>query len=166
MARRLEEEDLVGKRFGRWTITGIDRRENRQIYVNVTCDCGTKSVVPYHSSLVRGMSRSCGCLSAELASQRMDKARVKKLHEAWMRTVKDGIGTQQLSVKTWKHNTSGYKGVSFLKKNKKWRATIYLRGKQHYLGSFATKEEAYQARLRAEEKVVEYLEGLEEEDRA
>lgn len=41
--------------------------------------------------------------------------------------------------------TSKYKGISFKKNKKKWVAQPYINGKQIYLGSFATEEEAYQA---------------------
>jgi hypothetical protein len=42
-------------------------------------------------------------------------------------------------------NTSGYKGVSFYKLNKKWGANISCDGEHTFLGLFATKEEAYEA---------------------
>lgn len=47
------------------------------------------------------------------------------------------------------HNTSGFKGVSFHTHTKKWRACISVAGKQHYLGYFTTKEEAYEAYCKA-----------------
>lgn len=42
----------------------------------------------------------------------------------------------------FKHNTSGYRGVSFNKRSGKWHAQIKLFGKQTYLGRFDTPEEA------------------------
>jgi hypothetical protein len=39
-------------------------------------------------------------------------------------------------------NTSGYRGVSFHKASKKWRATIKINGNQVWLGLFSKKEEA------------------------
>ena len=41
-----------------------------------------------------------------------------------------------------KDNTSDYTGVSFHKASGKWRAQIYVNGKNKHLGSFHTKEEA------------------------
>ena len=41
-----------------------------------------------------------------------------------------------------KHNTSGFKGVYWNSKDKKWIAKSQLRGKMHYLGGYATPEEA------------------------
>lgn len=46
-------------------------------------------------------------------------------------------------------NTSGYKGVFFLKRERKWRATIKCNYKQYYLGEFLDKEEARQAYIKA-----------------
>lgn len=42
-------------------------------------------------------------------------------------------------------NTSGYKGVSFNKRLKKWSASITANHHQHHLGYFTTKEEAANA---------------------
>lgn len=47
-------------------------------------------------------------------------------------------------------NTSGFPGVSFNKKNKKWVAYITVNKKQIFLGSFIKKEDAINARLEAE----------------
>lgn len=42
-------------------------------------------------------------------------------------------------------NTSGYRGVSYSKRNKKWRATLVCEGQYHNLGYFPTALEAHQA---------------------
>ncbi len=39
-------------------------------------------------------------------------------------------------------NSSGYKGVSLMKKENKWKAYVYHSNKQIYLGCFSSKEEA------------------------
>ena len=49
-------------------------------------------------------------------------------------------------------NTSGIKGVNFHKTNKKWRAQITKDGRKIFLGYFESKEEAIEARSKAEEK--------------
>ena len=46
-------------------------------------------------------------------------------------------------------NTSGYKGVNWHKRDKKWQALIRVSGKRIHLGYFATKEEAYEAYCKA-----------------
>ena len=47
----------------------------------------------------------------------------------------------QKNMKTHKDNKSGYKGVSWHKKAKKWQVHIKLNNKKGYLGLFLTKEE-------------------------
>ena len=50
-------------------------------------------------------------------------------------------------------NTSGIVGVSFRKDRNKWRAQIQKDGKKIHLGYFETKEEAIEARSKAEEHI-------------
>jgi len=53
-------------------------------------------------------------------------------------------------------NKSGFMGVSWYKASNKWRANIYVNGKQKYLGLFDSLEEARQTRLDAEKEYWEY----------
>jgi hypothetical protein len=63
--------DLVGQRFGRWTVLsrvpGLSR--SRHARFECRCDCGTtKTVLGY--KMRDGVSLSCGCLRSELSSSR------------------------------------------------------------------------------------------------
>lgn len=49
-----------------------------------------------------------------------------------------------------KNNTSGVPGVSYIKKNKRWKAEIYSYGNYEYLGSYKRYEDAVDARREAE----------------
>jgi hypothetical protein len=51
-----------------------------------------------------------------------------------------------------KDNTSGFKGVSFRKHDRKWVPQLRFRGKAKYLGCFDTPEKAYAAYLSAARK--------------
>jgi hypothetical protein len=51
-----------------------------------------------------------------------------------------------------KNNTSGYPGVSWAKREQKWRARIKVDGKEKHLGYFNNKDEAIRAKKYAEEK--------------
>lgn len=51
-----------------------------------------------------------------------------------------------------KNNHSGFKGVCWNNRSKKWQAYIYINGEQIYLGIFQQKEDAIKARLEAEQK--------------
>lgn len=55
--------------FGRWTVIGVNGvRGRRGVYLDCRCECGkTKAVQKY--TLMKGLSKSCGCLSAEIASK-------------------------------------------------------------------------------------------------
>lgn len=60
--------DLSGQRFGR--LVALDyERAGRRTYWRCMCDCGTEHRVETNN-LRRGKSRSCGCLGAELSSER------------------------------------------------------------------------------------------------
>jgi len=50
-------------------------------------------------------------------------------------------------------NTSGFKGVSWNKKERKWRARITVRGHRYFLGDFATAEAAYAAYCEAAKRL-------------
>lgn len=57
-------KDLSGQRFGRLSVVSYAGRTKHSTFWNCLCDCGN-----YHqvdgSSLKRGFTRSCGCLSNE-----------------------------------------------------------------------------------------------------
>jgi len=57
---------------------------------------------------------------------------------------------QGYNRKTMSNNTSGHRGVIWVKRDKCWEASIQLNGKFKRLGRFQTKEEAIEARLKAE----------------
>jgi hypothetical protein len=56
---------------------------------------------------------------------------------------------QQNQMKPQVTNTSGYLGVSWHKKDCKWRVSIRVSGKPKHLGFFATPEEAHAAYVKA-----------------
>jgi len=55
-----------------------------------------------------------------------------------------------LNRKVFSNNKSGYTGVSWEKANRKWRAQIGINKKEFFLGLFSTKNEAIEARKKAE----------------
>lgn len=52
-----------------------------------------------------------------------------------------------------KNNSSGYKGVHFCNRDKRYKAQIALEKKRKHLGSFKSAEEAYEAYLKAAREV-------------
>lgn len=63
----------VGDTFDRWEVKEAKHARNREGKIVqkwlCKCICGTEKVV-FAANLRRGFSRSCGCLSAELAAER------------------------------------------------------------------------------------------------
>lgn len=65
------------------------------------------------------------------------------------------VGTQRQNTANagmWRHNTSGYKGVTWNKELGKWKALINVNGKQIYLGSYNNLQDAAIARRIAAKK--------------
>jgi len=58
----------------------------------------------------------------------------------------------QGNAKKRRDNTTGFKGVSIIIQNNKYRARININGKSKYLGEYFTPEEAHAAYLAAAEK--------------
>lgn len=65
--------DLTGEKFGKLTVVelnGLDKY--RTALWKCRCDCGNV-VNAVHSNLVKGVTKSCGCMQKELASERFSK---------------------------------------------------------------------------------------------
>ena len=54
--------------------------------------------------------------------------------------------TQILNQRVSGRNTSGFVGITYNKKDKRWIATVGLDGKLEYIGSYTSKNKAVQAR--------------------
>ena len=68
-----EYEDLTGQTFGSWNVLG--RAENNrwgQLMWHCVCECGWKARV-VGTSLKRGGSTNCGCVSYKKLGERMKK---------------------------------------------------------------------------------------------
>lgn len=57
---------MLGKQFGRWTVTSEPFRRKTSLYVLCVCQCGTVRAVAKWSLTV-GCSTSCGCYLREVA---------------------------------------------------------------------------------------------------
>lgn len=55
-----------GSKFGRWTTTGIEFKQNGVYVVPCVCECGTTRLVNKRN-LVKGRSVSCGCFQQDTA---------------------------------------------------------------------------------------------------
>lgn len=76
--------DLIGHKFGRWTVVGLSEKVDKYTRWNCICDCGvTKSVIYWN--LKNGKSKSCGCLQIENLISRSSTHGMRKTPEyaAW-----------------------------------------------------------------------------------
>lgn len=81
--------DRTGEKFGRLTaVRLIERRGSRNHLWEWSCECGGMAVIGI-SGVVKGSSRSCGCLRREMLSARNEKHGMSKLHKREYRTWKD-----------------------------------------------------------------------------
>ena len=63
-------KDLAGQKFGRLTVLGLDRVDEKQIARwNCQCDCGMFALSVRGWSLVNGTTISCGCAQREAVSR-------------------------------------------------------------------------------------------------
>lgn len=62
--------EMAGKRFGRLVVLRREYVDSRRAWWLCKCDCGASHAVE-GTQLRRGNTRSCGCLRAEIAAERM-----------------------------------------------------------------------------------------------
>lgn len=145
--------DLTGQRFGR--LVAIERATNSKSGKAkwlCKCDCGNETMV-FSTSLVRGLSRSCGCIHQErvrtIGSKTIPQNMAKQVEiNMQYHTNFQVIGTHTPP----KNNTSGHKGISWDADRKMWIAYINVHNKRVFLGRYAKLDAAVEARKRAEEK--------------
>lgn len=66
--------NLIGQKFGRWTVIDVAEKRNGRIYWKCKCDCGTVREVK-QQSLTSGRSTSCGCYHREEAKSIGERSR-------------------------------------------------------------------------------------------
>lgn len=138
---KFDYTDIVGNRYGKITVTGIDK--NDSLNVICKCDCGTQ-FVKRGAIIKRGqikMCKNCTLTNLKLGDQIISLASVGGTNV---------ISLQKNTIN--KNNTSGVNGVSLMKSGK-YRANITFKRKQYHLGSYYTLEDAEMARKIAEKEI-------------
>lgn len=146
-------KDYIGKVFGRLTVIaygGRKRKVTDRSAVTITywrcrCECG-REITAAQPELQNGDTKSCGCLQKEKARE------VLKLADGTSATLLERAGIPRSS------NTSGCAGVSYDKQTGKWAAYINFKKKRYWLGRYADKKDAVQARKAAEAIHKDFLE--------
>lgn len=146
--------DLTGQVFNRLKVLRIsEQRDNRDKTYKweCICDCGNITFADC-SHLKSGSIQSCGCLAAQCRIVRMGKLQVQ------------GTVPARLNDNLMITNTSGTRGISPRKKG--WIASMNFQKKRYYLGYFTNKQDAINARKKAEDELWKpFLELLEVKER-
>lgn len=144
-------QNLIGKRYGRLTVIARDKLPKPEANGSVNgwrcrCDCGNEIVVPARFLTAIG-KKSCGCLIAEKAAERISEDG-ENVFERYDSTMVSALK----SNKPRDSNQTGVRGVSWNEKEQRYRVRLMLRGKEIYLGRYKTLEAAIDARREGEEK--------------
>lgn len=60
-AKSFDSNDIVGQRFGKWTVLSYEGKESHGLKIyKCVCDCGKEGLVT-RANLIGGSSTSCGC---------------------------------------------------------------------------------------------------------
>jgi hypothetical protein len=143
--------NLTNKRFGKLTAiedSGQRTKSGNKIW-KCECECGNHHLA--RGDMLRsGDIKSCGCLKIESAKKNIKN--IRKKHTDKLSVEGTLLSVIQESRKINKNNTSGVNGVRWNKHKGKWCTTIGFKGKDIYLGAFMDKQDAINARLKAEEE--------------
>jgi len=139
-------DDISGQRFGRLVVLGYIHKKNgikTRLHVRCICDCG-KEVEIAKRPVVKGVTKSCGCINIEMSTARVTAAANKARIDGTDINLIKGTSAN-------KSNLLGVRGVSL--KNGKYVARITFKKKTYYLGAFDTIDEAISSRKRAESEL-------------
>lgn len=140
--------DLTGQRFSRLVaIKDAGYAKNGSRVWECKCDCGNTAFIRAQD-LIRGHTKSCGCDVSRIAHKNIQAA------HKWMQAqdLKEHTELSRLNSKIASNNTSGVKGVFYIKATKRWGASLIFKGTLVLNSNFAKKEDAIRARREAEEK--------------
>lgn len=128
------------------------------VYYLCVCDCGKEFIVS--GDELAKHPYSCGCTPKPTNEGKQNNAwALGYVGGTMLSNIKPGRKVRDLC-------SSGVTGVSYLKRRKKWGATLTLCGKRHCLGEYKTKEEAIKARVEGEKKYFgAYLKNRKQEEK-
>lgn len=157
MSRALPtKENLIGRRFGKLEVTGrSDKRGSRGARTvplwECRCECGA---ICYKATdtLTNSRLSMCNACAGKYASQKMRE----------MAGYVEGTQISRItSDKLIATNTSGARGVYWVKSSGKWRVRLRFKGKSYSFGLYANFDDAVKARKKAEEQIYgEFLDRM------
>lgn len=132
--------DLTGETFGSLKVQ--EKISGKGVNTLWKCQCNCGNVINViQSNLTSGATNSCGCMHRKQSSENI---------KDYMGII-DGTNASIISSnKIPSNNTTGIKGVYYVKRLNKWNARIMFKGKSYNLGYYAKKEDAIRARKEGE----------------
>lgn len=103
--------NLIGQKFGRLTVIGLDDRGTRKTYWVCQCDCGRMKSAR-SDGLLCGAIKSCGCMKKEqdrinLTSNHSHKQSGKRIYHIWQ-----GIKGRCYNSNDTRYHRYGGRGIS------------------------------------------------------
>jgi HNH endonuclease/AP2 domain len=118
-------------------------RKNADDYVNIN----------YKGTMLKAHRLAWLLMTGKWPSSHIDHINGIKSDNRWVNLREATQAENGQNCKTHRHNTSGVKGVSWHKGNKRWRARITVNGECIYLGRFKNKADAVAARHAAADRL-------------
>lgn len=151
--------DLTNKKYGKLTVLERAGKTKKDTALWLCrCDCGN-TVKANATTIRRGEIVSCGCLK----ENQIKNARKILIEDKSI----DGVQVPLLTKKVRSDSQTGHKGV-YKKKRKGheyYEASITIKGKRKYLGTFKNKADAIAARKKAEIEFHDpYIKALEDKE--
>ncbi len=151
--RTPRKKNIIGKKFNYLTvIKATEKRRDHMIMYECLCDCGQTRIATSWQ-LRKGEVTRCRKCADQFRKQNLSKFhKINDMHNY------DFDGSNPLIITSKRNNsnnTSGYKGVTWDKSRKMWRAQIVFKKKAIYLGRYADIQDAIDARYEAEKKLFE-----------
>lgn len=130
----------------KWSASAAQKRWNA-MYAGKECFCQMNK-----NGYFYGVVDSCGISAHRVAfaimtgrwPETVDHINRDRSDNRWC-NLREASRSQQMSNTVSVRGTSRYKGVSYRKERGNWRAVLSSDGKQKYLGSFETEDEAAKA---------------------
>lgn len=100
-------------------------------------------------------------MTGEWPAHHIDHRDLDKANNRWANLRQATVSQNLANRRKYKNNQSGFKGVIWHARDKRWRADIRKNGKGYFLGNFRTPEEAHAAyRVAAERLYGEFARAL------
>lgn len=145
------ENEYIGREIGELTVISIlgwknySTSKNRIMFARCQCRCGKVVDMPL-TRLVSGQAKTCGHDRAKNLSTGLDVCKKMHVDGTFLGAIN---GQRQIN----KNNTSGYKGISYMRDSGKYRAYINFKYKQYHLGCYDDINQAIAARKAAEKEI-------------